>query len=343
MNRFSLATVAIVITLGAAHADPLVFSPLDPTPISRAGTAYVSMGGGAMVQQLPTFNTPYTNGANAQGLFSTAPTVTGGAGQLTLGAVINGSPVGNNSRIELSLGGFAGSGQVTGGQTAPGTLIFPVAGGSSLGCGGCDGTTILKFDYQDIGGALRLKSDFAMSQQITATPSIGLVVSKSRLKYRSDTAFQFFPGFGVPSFVDETLDTSRIGGEIGLNFGYRATQQLTFNAGASVALLSVFTSFKGNDCFSANQPIPSPCSGVNRISAVQQTDERFAHRDRYNLSGTYDTGWAKITLAGFGSWDSAMPGVTNPTVANVPAMISYESRWSYGGSAALTVPFNAPK
>jgi hypothetical protein len=328
---------------GAAYADPLVFSPLDPMPISRAGSAYVSLGGGAIVQQLPTFNTPYVINGTNQTLFSVSPAVTGGAGQITLGSVINGLPTGNNSRIELSVGGFSGSGRFTGGLTTPDTTVLAISGTGIINCGGCDGTTTLKFDYQEIGGVLRLKSDFALAPQLTATPSIGILASQSKLGYRSDTGFQFAPAFNVPAFVEETVETFRAGGEFGLNFGYRATQQLSFNAGATVALLAMSSSLNGNDCLSSNQPIGMPCSGALIRSSVTQTDRRFDNRDRFNLSGTYDTGWMKFTLAGFGSWDSAMPGVTNPVVAGMPAIISYESRWSYGGSAALTVPFNVPK
>lgn len=343
MNKLLLVAFVVLGVQSAAHADPLVFSPLDPAPISRAGSAYVSLGGGAIVQQLPTFRTSIVVAGTTQSLFSTAPTVTGGAGQLTLGSVISGSPLGMNSRIELSIGGFSGSGQTTGGPGVGNEVMFPINGGAGVGCGGCSGATTLRFDYQEIGGALRLKSDFAIAPQLTATPSIGIVASQSNLHYRSNTDLQFSPAQNAPNFADETINTFRVGGEFGLNFGYRATQQLTLNAGATVALLSMTSTLSGNDCQSNNQNIGLPCSGSLYRSTVRQDDTRFSNRDRLNLSGTYDTGWAKLTLAGFGSWDSAMPGVTNPTTAGVPAFISYESRWSYGGSAALTVPFNIPK
>jgi len=340
MIRTSIAAVLVLGSACAAQADPLIFSSPDPTPLSAATSVYVTTGGGVIAQQLPSFSAPYTS--NGRTIFTSGGmTVTGAAGELTIGTKIPGAIVGNNSRLEFSFGGFAGNTTVTGGQGVNSLTVIPSISGATQGtCSSCDGTTILKVNHQEIGGALRLKSDVALGPQWILTPSIGLVGSQSRTIYRSDTSFYYgSPGFAPPGFIDERLVSFRAGGEMGLSLTYQVTPVFSVNAGVAVSLLALNTDLRGNDCMSFNQSSALPCSGVYFTSSVTGTNTRFANRDRFNLAGTYDAGWAKFSASGFATWDSAVAGVTNPTAIGTPAVLAFQSKWGYGGAGTITVPF----
>lgn len=107
------------------------------------------------------------------------------------------------------------------------------------------------------------------------------------------------------------------------------------------------TILDGNDCQSANQAVGLPCSGAFSAASIHFTDDHFGARMLMDVTGTYDAGWLKVSISGFATWDSAMPGVLNPVAASIvpvgPARIVYESGWNYGGVVMLTVPFSSSR
>ncbi|MBI3700385.1 MAG: hypothetical protein HY242_08065 [Afipia sp.] len=340
MRRFRIAAMVLAGCVTAANADPLALSLFNPAPMTANATFYFTTSVGAIAQQLPTFTTPYTT--SGRPLFSSDATVTGPAGSFTVGRMVDMPLPGRNTRIEFTLSGFTADTTIIGGQGFNGgTTLYSIAGTNTSGCGGCDGTTTVRYGYNEIGGTLALKTDLMIAPLWTLTPSAGLLLSRSNLNYESHTPFYYnAPGFTPPAAVNETLTTWRTGAELGLNLGYQATPALKLNAAFSAALYSMSTDFDGKDCFSGNQSSALPCNGSIFATVVTQSDTRFGSRERLLLSAIYDIGWSRLSIMGFSSWDDAMPGVVNPTTGGVPAQIKYEARSSYGGAAAFTMPLD---
>lgn len=331
----------------AAQANPLALFQNDPVPVTKDGSFYVTLGAGVVIQEVPTFNVPFSLSGSTASLFQTDASVTSGIGGLTIGYRLGRLGIGNNPRIEMGLAGWIGSASKTGGQgRRPLLFISSIDGSASAGCGSCDSVTTVKIRHSEIGGVLRVKTDFRLAPRWTVTPSLGFVGSISETRYRSNTGMFFGVANQLaPNSIKETLSTVRLGGELGADLGVQATRKLLVNAGFAVSLFSMRTHLDGSDCQANNQAAALPCSGDVFATTVNSNDSRLGARVRLSLAGTYDAGWAKVSVMGFGSWDSAMPGVRNPTNATGvatagPARIVYHSRWAYGGALMVTIPFS---
>jgi hypothetical protein len=348
MKRSSLiaATVAFgALSAPGAKADVTSFFGINPFPISQYQTAYMTLGGGVLVRRVPKFNVPFSATGSADPLFSTGASIITGGGGFTIGFRLDRLGIGIMPRIEVAFGGWTGGASKTGGEGFNSTTYVAAIDGSVVSiCGGCDGTTTVKMRHTELGGVLRLKTDFPVAPRFTVTPSIGFLGSYSQTRYQSNTPFFFNnPNFLPPHALKETVGARRMGGEVGLDVVIQPAPRWAIEAGAAFAFFALHTSLEGNDCFSGNQPNTLPCSGSNFATSIERSDTRFAFRVSMSLAATYDAGWLKLSVKGFGAWDNAMPGVRNPTSLNGAAAgsasIYYSSQWAYGGAILATFPF----
>jgi len=348
MRRSALRASAISLAIalgGPALADS--FTPLAPVtyPLGPYEFAYITMGGGAQVRRLPTFNASIRDNADNSLIFSHDPKFVMGGGQGTIGfRVFETWLPGLNPRIEGSFGFWHGTSIVTGGTSdfIPSSTIFSIDGTRAVGCGSCQGTTDLRIRNTELNGTLTFKVDLGLTPQFALTPSIGFLGGHSETKYRADTPLFFgTPGVFPPTYVEEIVQTTRIGGEVGLDGTWRVIPKVSLTGGAGISFFHMHTTLNGHDCFAGNQP-GGVCDNSPVLifsTSTQQSDSRFAYRLNFRAGATYDAGWFKVSLGGFGARDNAVPGVANPAALGQTAHIIYDAKWSYGGFAAVTVPF----
>ena len=348
---------------GPAAAD--TFGPWTPktAPVAEYGSVYISFGAGAFVQQMPrvNFGNVYTVGGGTPFLTRVLvddPDVVGGEGGGTVGVVLDTrrTPtwLGRKPRIEVSFSYGRGSASAAQSQFVPSASVLGgpfidgggnIAGFVTIGLPSTHRGTV-DVALQEAAGAIRLKTDLRLTRTLTATPAFGFVGGQSvfDFDYNAVNSAVIGPTVTVTRTTEETLKTRRLGGEAAIDLAWRAARRLTVHGGASAAFFRMGTRLTANDCIGISNA-GAPCSGTAGTATWSDFDHRTGYRLGMNAGITYDGGWFKLTVVGRGTWDSAVPGIRNPTAANAivrsaPAAIVYDSAWRYGGGLSVTIPLN---
>ncbi len=360
----------VLASVPAMAAEPLPTAP--STSPYRPGFFYMSVGGFGQVQQRPSFTyggaliSPLgAGGAGLKLIQSTlSADVAGGGPAATLGYTFSRgalSRIGRRMRLEFGFTYFRGSGS----DSAEIDMPFGTAALRGRLLNGTSGSFILRgiffpntaqyvaanslrvnVDQYDNG--LRLRTDFELGKRFTVTPSIGIVGGADSARYRY--SFREEIGSGGPPAplvhsgeVKETITSYYFGGEAGLNMSFQATRKLAFHGGATISIFRRNATLTGEDCASWSSLFPS-CPATRATSTVRSTGSKTGYAVGLALGATYDLGWMKVSMNGFGRYDNAVPGIENPEFGGesndpvTPARVKFFGDWSYGGMLMLSFP-----
>jgi hypothetical protein len=377
-----VAGFLLVATQASAQAlwpgGPGATSPLVP------GQLFVGFGAQIGVYHLPKFDSPWRS-SNAIGVAGSPatdllrpsidpdPTVAGPGG--VFGYVFRDGtfPTWAGRKVRLSFGGQYWEGNFTDRQdrsTAPSFAgYFSVApidaspGFQTFFNGWSQRQTSFNVDANGYHLALRLTSDFAVAPRVTVSPFISLFGGQSRESYaiRARIAAQITNGVdGGPYALDERVATARVGALVGTGVTYRVVPRLSLHLGVQAGLVWLRSHMTGGDCF-ANAIVPpgTPCGAPPMHHGSFQTtvsDTRSTVGFRGGLTGgvSWDMRFAVLSLTGFMTYDSQVPGIRNPVVTspitaccfNQPtsgrAHLFFDDAVNFGGMVVLRIPLNAP-
>lgn len=195
-----------------------------------------------------------------------------------------------------------------------------------------------------------MSSDFAVGRGFVLTPSLGVLIGRSTTDYSYSsvsTVDGFNPAQGTS--VAERITAGRFGGDVGLGATWSFVPRWSLYLDGRAAFLNVSADLSGNDCSQIFGLVTSGVCGANpgptRLTTVSDTHARFGFRSTTTGGVTWDVlRWASVTLGGFLTYDTAIPGVINPNAvtagtapAQPPARLTFDDRVGYGGF--LTVRF----
>lgn len=384
-TMLSVAALAFApVSIALADMPPLLTPTTTPT---TPGAFYLSIGGLGAVHRSKGFEYGtrqriYSNGDvdNGQALFSYGKSITVGGGTATIGyALDKGDPlggIGRRARIEFAFTLFRGSqrdGGVTdgacdgvtsceysytgsiGGPNANGlgVLVAPAPGVPISSGAGVNLTSEYRSEYWGGDGTVRYRTDLQLTRRLFLTPSFGVLggaqVRKHELRYN-------YAGLGYPSAyageVTATLSSFSVGPEFGSVVTWQATRRIALHGGATFAILHRQASLRGQDCGTTlGAACPFPLLPPELVSSsVDTSASRIAYRVGIEVGATVKARpWLHVTITGFGSYDTAVPGIgRNPAATDgigafdagaAPAKVVFSGEWSYGGALLLTIPF----
>lgn len=242
-------------------------------------------------------------------------------------------------------------------------LVFPAV----------DGSTAYNFRSQDLKlklessvqsgeASLRFKTQFQVGRRLMIVPSVGpiggLAFYRYRLRGNIAGGGLNFVSIDPDSAMDikETIRSYHFGGEAAMNVVFAARPNLLIQGGVAIAGFHrtsslnarsqfALSGFRTSPGFSDIQAVRAVRGGTTEIASTNDTGSTFGYRLGVNASITYSWGWARLTLSGFGSYDSAIPGVNNPSSSSISgpyssATIKHDGEWAYGGSIALSFPLH---
>jgi hypothetical protein len=379
-----VAGVLLITTQASAQAlwpgGPGSTSPLVP------GQLFVGFGAQLGTYNLPKFDSPWRSAKLNTGFIATDlwrpsydpdPTVAGPGG--VFGYVFRDGtfPAWAGKKVRLSFGAQfwdgstsnseqRGPGLVTG---LPGVLVSvaPIDGslGSnySLGIGGVSARTAsFNLDTNGYDLSLRLTSDFAVAPRVTLSPFVALFGGQSRESYSIRARITGSPVDFYPYALDERVSTARVGAMLGTGVTFRVVRRVSLHLGAQAGFVWMRSHMTGGDCFADSCPAPgTPCGAAPAGGGAFRTtvaDTRSTVGFRGGLMGgvTWDMRFAILSLTGFMTYDSAVPGIRNPVVTspittlgarNQPtsgrAHLFFDDAVNFGGMFVLRIPLNAPR
>jgi hypothetical protein len=375
-----VAGFLLIATQASAQAvwpgGPGATTPLVP------GQLFVGFGAQIGVHHLPKFDSPWQS-SNLIGFslrnfdrlrpsIDPDPTVAGPGG--VFGYVFRDGtfPAWAGKKVRLSFGGQFWEGNFTDRQDR--ATLPPLFGGSfsAAPIDGSPGTRGPFFGYTqhqtsfnvDVNGyhlALRLTSDFAVAPQVTLSPFVSLFGGQSRESYAIRARLVGNLLDGAPYALDERVATARIGALVGTGVTFRVVPRLSLHLGAQAGLVWLRSHMTGGDCFAG---IAAPASGTAcgattpNIGAFQtsvsDTRSTVGFRGGLTAGVSWDMRFAILSLTGFMTYDSQVPGIRNPVVTspitnlggNQPtsgrAHLFFDDAVDFGGMVVLRIPLNAP-
>lgn len=357
------------LTLAAALAAATAAAHADSGWVGAAGIGwpqtpgwFVMPGSEIGVQRLPRWNSTISLhipsafvGAPQAGNFAARPAAFGSEAGATIGYVFRDDalPPWLGQRLRVGLTGTA----VNLADTVNQSFTTPAAG-SAIQYIGVNGRNIataliaplpltetLHVLREGFDLNLRVASDFPLGPDLTLTPSVavygGLTRDSYDYRYTLTTT-----GLTVFHFlIEEKLRSRAVGSELSLGLTWQANSYLSLSASGRAGAVWTHTRLEGSDCFFFPPSVPT-CSG-NLTGTVTDSRSRVGFRGGAALSGALDMRLGILTLGGFFLYDSAIPGVVNPTAAATtttagqvaaPAHIKFSGGYRYGGVVSLRVP-----
>jgi hypothetical protein len=236
--------------------------------------------------------------------------------------------------------------------------------GTTLGLGSASlgaRTASFNLDANGYQLSLRLTSDFAIAPRVTLSPFVALFGGQSRESYSIRARVTGSPNDLGPYALDERVSTARVGAMLGTGVTFRLVQRVSLHLGAQAGFVWMHSRMTGGDCFAATfNPAGTPCGAATPgVGSFQTsvTDTRSTVGFRGGLMGgvTWDMRFAILSLTGFMTYDSHVPGIRNPVVTspitttglnNQPtsgrARLFFDDALNFGGMVVLRIPLNAP-
>lgn len=348
MNRKSLLAGSVAAALLTLAGGPVSAQITPQTPVTtpvNPGFFFWSIGANAGIRHLPRWT--YGEGLDIQSEtivsrgFSFNPKPWGAGPEFVMGYALNRAGLlgglGDVPRIELGLTTFFG--QTTQSSTISGPnigVVIPFIDSSS-GFTTAEGTYKAKLETTVYSGeaAIRFKTSFKVNPRFQIIPSVAAIGGMAFYRYELETNVLRQNLDGVAVGVKETIRSWHVGGEFALQLKWTINNRWSINGGASAAAMYRRSDLNALSQFGGD-------FGTEAFTA-KDNDSKFAWRLGLNVGVTYDWGWARLTLSGFGYWDSAVPGVENPKVdiatENLSrTRITHSGEWAYGGRIALVFP-----
>ncbi len=377
---FHSFVLAMTLAVGSARADmPPLLVPTT-TPVTP-GAFYLSLGGLGAVHRSKGFEYGTLQNVfdfnDRRAMFSFGQSVAVGGGTATLGYALDKTDplggIGAAPRFEFAFTLFQGSqrdGSSPGGcdvaamQCDRGTL-GRVGGLSETGfgflvvpppfvpVGAPDGAFTVNGQYKGKywGGdaTFRYKTDFHVSRTLVLTPSVGVLGGAQVFKHDLRITYDMIGGpERFAAEVQASLSSFSVGPELGGALTWQATPRLSLHGGATIAFLYRHASLKSSDCGTV---AGSSCPLVaipEFSSSVDSSRSRMAFRVGMEVGATFKARpWLHVTVTGFGSYDTAVPGIArNDTyltsggiATSGPSKVVFSGEWSYGGALLFTIPF----
>ncbi|HEY7608705.1 MAG TPA: hypothetical protein VIF14_05685 [Alphaproteobacteria bacterium] len=356
------SSIVVAVALGAALCEPAqaeaiwLNAPLS-TPIVQ-GQWFLGAGVIGGVYRPPDWNSNVESNSGSVPLgptkFSVSTGMLGPGG--TIGYTFRDGMfpawMGTNVRIALSGMKWDGDGSSSKSRHFAGTdraRITAIDGrvGFSNPVGGAgfnfDETLRQEFDAFEID--LRLTSDRPIGPNLVLIPTVGVFGGSSREKYESDFIFSQPAFVTAPGFVHERVNSDRIGADLGLGLAWQATSYLRFGIAGRAGFHWVQSRLTADDCW-RNVALLTSCSlasgtfvaGSQFATTASDRRSTVGFRGSATTGVTLDGGWIQAQLGGFFTFDSASPGVVNPTAGTAvtptnvgPAHIRFASGYSAGG------------
>jgi hypothetical protein len=353
---------------GAWPGGPGSTSPLVP------GQLFVGFGAQLGTYNLPTFDSPWrTSSVTGGDLFRPSidpdPTVAGPGG--VVGYVFRDGtfPAWAGRKVRLSFGAQFWDGNFSDRQNrvAPGLSgrisAAPIDGSlgtQSIFIGWSQRQTSFNLDANGYALSLRLTSDFAVAPRVTLSPFVALFGGQSRESYSIRARVTGSTTDLRPYALDERVSTARVGAMLGTGVTVRVVRRVSLHLGARAGFVWMRSHMTGGDCFASTiVALGTPCGGAPLGSGFQTTvsDTRSTVGFRGGLTGgvSLDMTFAILSLTGFMTYDSHVPGIANPVVTspvttvgtnNQPtsgrAHIFFDDALDFGGMVVLRIPLDAP-
>jgi hypothetical protein len=376
MNFAAARRVACGVVLAAAFAGTAaadqpgagfwLYDRAATTPL-QAGQFYAGVTFNAGVQHLPNFNgsaslfstvTGPTFGAN---VFS--PEVVGvqpggeigfvfrdGTFPAFIGSRVRAAVYGSYSDAEHELSSSRGPGAANAViyNRVDGTFLATVGlpAGSSL-------SESLKVQRESFQIGLKLESDVALAPNLSLTPAIAVFGGRTYDSYvHTSIISNFVAGFdAAPTSINERLRTREFGGHLGARLTWQFQPGWALHVGGTAGPVWLRTRMTASDCHSFVVVAPgAPCgpsNGAFLTASASDSRSTIAFRGTATVGLAVDARIAVISIAGFGRYDSRIPGIENPqqngitaTAATLaPARIRFQDGFAYGGTITVRMAF----
>ena len=341
LRRLMLGSAFSVFATGGAMAQAATVADLT-APGSPHHSWFGEIEGSVRVLNLPEIGL-LTNDVTNGPVFLSEPDVLMGGGSLRLGHVFGQQldPQIWGGRLHVSAGGyyFTGSDDESFASDGSESAFIDFFNGGFVPLVqpfDADVTT----DYTTWGGDLRAGLDFDMGGGFRLTPSI--VAFGGRNELEQTVRIEEQVGSPLPHFFDtlqQTVDTSRFGGGLGLGATYDFGNGLQLRGGAQIAVTYNNTTANAYEC--AGSPVFSGgCNGALFEGTTTVRESAVGYVASGGIGISYDLGFATIGLAAEMAYDSYQPVVDWPNQFGQSGGFASGSAWSYGGSVFVTVPIN---
>jgi hypothetical protein len=368
-----------VLAQGVWPGGPGATTPLVP------GQMFIGVGGQVEWYHLPKFDSPWRT-ADAFGndvyrpSFDPDPTVYGPGGLFGYVFPEGTFPRWVGEKVRVSFGGQTWNGLFS--QRAdrinPNLVGTPDGYVSAAPIDGSPGTQY-NFFYMNLRAAgikvratgfelsLRLTADHDVARNVKLSPFVALVGGRARDTYkfgaRLTDAISGIDQNDIGVYtLDERLTSNRVGMMFGTGVSVQVHRRVLLHLSGQAGFIFVWTHMSGADCFSgdnsANAVLGQTCYNTPAGSGSYQTttsDNRSTVGFRGGVNGgvSLDLDFAIVSLSGFMTYDTAVPGVRNPVVTtaitntgdnNQPttgrARIFFDDAVNYGALLLVRVPLN---
>lgn len=219
----------------------------------------------------------------------------------------------------------------------------------------------LRLALDGFESGLRLATDHRFGGILVST-SVGVFGGWAEHRYDYTAAVN--PAAGGTAFlqtIDEKLGVTRVGANFGLDGRIPLNEQFALLLGARAGFAWNRVRLDGNDCGRASAAnaafVCSNAPGTFVAGSAYATTASDT-RSRYGFVGSamaalrWDLGFPIVTLGGFFTYDTAVPGVRNPAPPFVNAgniitpgsgrtSIVFEEGYRAGGFLMVTIPFGS--
>lgn len=354
------AAVALSASISAARADS---NWLGITALGwqQSPGWFVAPGMEGGFQRLPRWTSiqslhfPAAFGSPQIHVFSRTPAVAGADAGLTVGYVLNDGALppwlGRRVRIAVTGTWQAYRERAESSFSPPGLSVVQYIGvdGRVMGGETTFGATItetLRTHREGFDFNLRAASDFPLRPDLILTPSVAVFGGRTHDSYE----YRHLLGapFNFTFYVDERVRTNSVGGEVAAGLTWQAMEALALNVTARGGVVWMHSRLQGSDCFTN---FGTPCSPPFPVGAsvstgtVTDSSSRVGFRGGLSLGAALDMRFGILSVGGSFTYDSAVPGVLNPSVAKLTpfgnvggARIRFGDAFRYGGFLNLRVP-----
>lgn len=359
-----LAMASVVVLAESARADALWFDPPLTTPITQ-GQWFFGVGAIGGVYRAPDWRSTFEifRGTTSIGghEFSSNNFMLGPGG--TIGYTFRDGtlPPWVGSRARIAFSGMYWSGDRTQSQSTPfaaadfgalhtvdGRVFFNAPAGTPAQM-----NETLRTEFSAYELALRLTADRPLTPTLTLLQSVGVFGGSSIERYQSNHNFVAAGVIQNPALVNERVVSSRIGADVGVGLAWQVMPMLRWGIGGRAGFHWVRSNLEASDCFTAGAT-STACSfsqgtflaGVAFATTTSSSRSTVGFRGSVGSSLTLDGGWIQAQIGGYFTFDSASPGVVNPssgrigTAGNVgAARIRFTGGYNAGGFFTVRVPF----
>lgn len=368
MRRFaaSAARLACALAFGAgsagtASADQAGFWLYDGsvTPLER-GQIYAAFTFKAGVQHYPRFDGSATlsdAGFRSFGATGFSQDPLGIQPGAEFGFVLRDGtlPAFLGSRVRVGLFGSVSHGEQSfSSQRGPSLAVFNAVDGRFLTALSMPAQTslveTLKVEREGFQIGLKVESDIALTPKLSLSPLVAVFGGSTRESFVYSAAVaNFIPGVADidPAASNERLRTTEFGGHLGARLTWQFQPGWALHVGGTAGPVWLQSDMSAADCFFAGLVrTGTGCtpSNITRVTTVTDSRSTIGFRGTATLGLVADLRIATVSLAGFGRYDSRIPGIQNPqqqstvVLGNLaPARIRFQDGFAYGGSVTIRV------